>query len=54
KSYFHIQKINYLGFTIKLECIKLQKDKIEAIRNWLVSRNIRDIRFFLEYINFYK
>ena len=32
----------------------MQKDKVETVKNWLIPRNVRDMRSFNGYINFYR
>ena len=32
----------------------MQKDKVETVKNQLIPRNVRDIRSFNGYINFYR
>ena len=32
----------------------MQKDKMEAIINWPIFKNVKDVKVFLEYFNFYK
>ncbi|SRR6266536_2575247 len=44
----------YLGLIISRDKIKMDLEKIAAIVNWENSRNVRDVRGFLDFANFYR
>src|SRR6266699_6726136 len=54
KSTFYNQKIDYLRFKIKLRTIEMNDKKIKTIRYWLQPTNIKEIRGFLRFVNFYR
>jgi hypothetical protein len=54
KSDFHKQQVKYLGYTIQPRSIGMDECKIEAILEWPQPKNIKDIRAFLGYVNFYR
>src|SRR6266699_1346878 len=54
KSIFYSQKIDYLRFKIRLKIIKMNDKKIEIIRFWLQFINIKKIRRFFKFANFYR
>ncbi len=54
KSTFYSQKIDYLGFKIKLRTIEISNKKIEAMKYWLQPINIKEIRGFFKFANFYR
>jgi hypothetical protein len=54
KSAFYSQEIEYLGFKIRLRRIEINDNKVEAVWNWPVSTNIKEIRGFLGFANFYR
>ena len=54
KSFFHVQQVDYLGYTITPGEIRMQHDKVESIRNWPTPQNVKDVRAFLGYVNFYR
>ena len=43
KCEFYKEKLNYLGFTISKDHVAMEDSKVDAIRDWPVSRTIRDI-----------
>jgi len=54
KSRFHIQEVDFLGCTIELGRVRMQKNKIQAIKEWLTPKTVMDVRAFLGYTNFYR
>jgi len=54
KNIFYSQEINYLRFKIKLKTIEMNDKKIEIIRYWLQSTNVKEIQGFLRFANFYR
>ncbi len=54
KNTFYSQKIDYLGFKIRPRIIEISDKKIEAIRYWLQPTNVKEIRGFFRFINFYR
>jgi hypothetical protein len=54
KSYFHVQKVDFLGCTIEPGKLRMQEDKIKAIKEWPTPTNDTEVRSFLGYVNFYR
>ncbi len=54
KSTFYSQEIDYLGFKIRPRTIEINDTKIKIVRYWLQSTNIKEIRGFLRFANFYR
>ncbi len=54
KSTFYNQKINYLKFKIRLRIIEINNKKIEVVKYWLQLMNIKEVRGFLGFVNFYR
>ncbi len=54
KSTFYSQKIDYLGFKIKPRTIEINNKKIEIIKYWPQSMNIKEVRGFFKFVNFYR
>ena len=53
KSVFYIYKIEYLGYIIIENGIKMDSAKISVIKGWLTPRNISEVQLFLGFTNFY-
>lgn len=54
KSEFHTQRVKYLGYMIEPGQIQMDPDKIRAIMDWPTPRNVKDVRAFQGYANFYR
>jgi hypothetical protein len=53
KCKFHQQEVKYLGLIIRMEGIKMDPERITAIKDWEAPHNLKDIRVFLGFANFY-
>jgi hypothetical protein len=53
KCEFHYQEVKYLGLIISTEGIKMDPEKITAVQDWEAPRNLKDVRAFLGFANFY-
>jgi hypothetical protein len=54
KCEFHVKQVKYLGLVITTEGIKMDEEKVDAIRNWPQPRNLKDVQAFLGFCNFYR
>ncbi len=54
KSTFYSQEINYLRFKIRLGTIEMNDKKIEIMKYWLQSINVKEVRGFFGFANFYR
>jgi hypothetical protein len=54
KCRFHCQEVKYLGLIISMEGIKMDPKKITTVQDWEAPRNLKDIRAFLGFANFYR
>lgn len=53
KCMFGIYEVNFLGYSISSKRIRLLPEKVEPIDNFLKPENAKQLRRFLETINFY-
>ena len=53
KCRFYKDKICFLGYVLSAQEIRIEDEKIEAVRNWPELKSIRDIQVFLGFANFY-
>jgi hypothetical protein len=53
KCEFHQQEVKYLGLIISMEGIKMDPEKIRAVQDWEPPSNLKDVRTFLGFANFY-
>ena len=54
KCEFHQSEVTYLGYVISTEGIRMDPKKLEAIRDWEIPKNVKDVRAFLGFSNFYR
>jgi hypothetical protein len=54
KCKFHQQEVKYLGLIISTEGIKMDPKKIRAMQDWEPPSNLKDVRVFLGFANFYR
>jgi hypothetical protein len=54
KCEFHQQEVKYLGLIISMEGIKMDPEKIRAVQDWEPPSNLKDVRAFLGFANFYR
>lgn len=54
KSEFHVQKTIFLGFEITPGEIRMEPEKITAVRDWPTPKNRKEVRMFIGFINFYR
>jgi len=54
KCEFQRDEVEYLGLIIRKGTVSMDPIKINAITNWPVPRNLRELRAFLGFANFYR
>ena len=54
KCKFHTNTIEYLGFIMSLEGLRMDPAKVNTILKWPEPRNVKDIQSFLGFANFYR
>ncbi|MBW0566994.1 hypothetical protein O181_106709 [Austropuccinia psidii MF-1] len=53
KCLFHVSSVEYLGYVVSSEGLKMDQAKVQLILNWPPPRNLKDIQSFLGFANFY-
>jgi hypothetical protein len=53
KCIFYQKKIHYLGHIISATRIEVDPKKIEAIKGWLVLKNVIEVRSFMGLVGYY-
>ena len=54
KCEFEQEQIEYLGLVIREGEVQMDPVKVAAVRDWPTPRNLRDLRGFLGFANFYR
>ena len=53
KCDFNMEKIPILGVIMKKGQVKMEQEKIKAIKEWKIPAKIKDMESFLRFANFY-
>jgi hypothetical protein len=54
KCSFYQKQIQYLGHIISKDGIAVDLEKIEAIREWSVPKNVTEVRSFMGLVGYYR
>ena len=54
KCAFHQDKIEFLGFVLGSDSLRMNKSKIQTIHDWLMPCQVKDMQSFLGFANFYR
>ena len=54
KCWFHKDEVRFLGYVVSSQGIRMEEERIEAVRNWLELKSVRDIQVFIGFANFYR
>ncbi|MBW0573505.1 hypothetical protein O181_113220 [Austropuccinia psidii MF-1] len=54
KCVFHSSVVEYLGYVVSSEGLKMDSSKVQQILNWPQPKNIKALQYFLSFSNFYR
>ena len=54
KCEFHKHSIGFLGYIVLDQGLKPDSKKVDSVREWLISRNVKDVQAFLGIMNYYR
>jgi len=54
KCNFNMEEILILGVVVGKEQVKMEQEKIKAVKEWKTLMKVKDIESFLRFANFYK
>ena len=54
KCFFNLSELDYLGFVVSKEGLKMDPYKVKAIQEWPALKTKRDVRKFIGFANFYR
>jgi len=52
KCVFYQNRVEFLGFILGSDGLKMDKSKIQIIRDWPAPRRVKDVQSFLGFTNF--
>ena len=53
KCKFEKEEVEYLGILVRKGEIKMDPKKVEVIEKWPIPKNVKEVRGFIGFINFY-
>jgi len=53
KCEFHKTEVLYLGLIISTDGVQIDPKKVKVIVNWQEPKNVKDVRAFIGFANFY-
>ena len=53
KSDFNMEEIPILGVVVEKRQVKMEQEKIKAVKDWKTPTKIKDVESFLGFVNFY-
>ena len=54
KCRFYKDEVRFLGFVVSRDGIKMEEERINAVKKWLEPQSVRDIQVFIGFANFYR
>eukprot|EP00833_Pecoramyces_ruminatium_P008925 jgi/Orpsp1_1/1182957/evm.model.c7180000083281.1 len=54
KCEFHVKETTFLGFTVSINGLTMDKNKVKSVLEWPTPKNIKDLQSFLGLCNFYR
>jgi hypothetical protein len=53
KCEFHQQEVKYLGLMVAVQRIRMDPEKIIAVKEWEAPSKLKEVQAFLGFANFY-
>jgi len=54
KCEFYKTEVLYLGLVISIDGVQMDPKKVKVIINWQEPKNVKDVRAFIGFANFYQ
>jgi hypothetical protein len=54
KCEFHKEEVEFLGYIVSKDGLRMSEDKVKTILEWPEPRKVKDIQSFLGFANFYR
>ena len=53
KCRFHQEEVRFLDYVVSSQGIRIEEERINAVKAWPEPKSIRDIEVFIRFANFY-
>ena len=54
KCIWKVREVGFLGVIIGKDKVRMEKEKVQEVVEWLVPKSVKDIQKFLELANYYR
>ena len=54
KCRFHKDEVQFLGYVVSSQDIRMEDERIEVVKNWPEPKSVQDIQVFISFDNFYQ
>ena len=54
KCAFEVDRVRFLGFIVSSKGVSMEQDRVATIRDWPEPKNVREVKQFLGFANFYR
>ena len=54
KCRFHQDEVRFLGYVVSTQGVRMEDERIEAVKSWPEPKSVRDIQVFIGFANFYR
>ena len=54
KTQFHTQKVKFLEHIVGVNGIRMNSEKISAVQDWSISKNVKNVQSFTGFCNYYR
>ena len=54
KSLFHVDTVEFFGYTVGKAGVTMSEKKVESILNWQAPRSVKDVQILIGFANFYR
>ena len=54
KCHFHQDEVRFLGFVVFRDGIRMEEERIDAVKKWPEPQSVQDIQVFIGFANFYR
>ena len=54
KCVWKVREVGFLGVVIEPNGMKMEKEKVQRVMDWLVPKSVKDVQKFLRLTNYYR
>ena len=54
KCVWKVREVGFLGVIIRENGVRMEKEKVQGVIEWLVPKSVKDVQKFLELANYYR